>query len=380
MQALRLSSTSTVPAAAAPPAAGEDAASGGGAGLSPGYISTLIGADVRRFDDCMPYWPYLLASPPQLLAVLVMVGLELDFVSSVAGVATSLAIIPLQGLLTTHISDLRTARARCTDERVRVMAEAVEGMMTVKMCGLEGMFERRLLGLRAREERYVRWASRIRALNLALFTSVSAIVSFVTFSVHRARHGSLDVASVFYTLSLLQLPAGYLVHNFTTGRSFQLPRSFAAVSYRSQATQQSQQQQRPALRGVRFVAAPAGSVRDNILFGLPYDEAWYGNVVRSCCLEDDIRGLPGGDTMELGEGGAGLSGGQKARVALARAVYCRPDVALLDDPLSAVDPRVGQELFERVLGPCGLLAACGTTRLLVTHQTQHLPRYDRKHV
>mgnify|MGYP001807063169 CR=1 FL=1 len=61
-------------------------------------------------------------------------------------------------------------------------------------------------------------------------------------------------------------------------------------------------------------------------------------------------------------------------MALARACYCRPHVALLDDPLSAVDARVGRELFDGVLGPAGLMASrCGTTRLLVTHQEQFLP-------
>ena len=62
-------------------------------------------------------------------------------------------------------------------------------------------------------------------------------------------------------------------------------------------------------------------------------------------------------------------------MALARACYCRPHVALLDDPLSAVDPRVGRQLFERALGPRGLLAEVGATRLLVTHQRQYLPRW-----
>ncbi len=61
-------------------------------------------------------------------------------------------------------------------------------------------------------------------------------------------------------------------------------------------------------------------------------------------------------------------------MALARCVYARPAVALLDDPLSAVDPRVGRHLFGAAIGPGGLLAGCGTTRLLVTHQRQYLPK------
>ncbi|KAG2423828.1 hypothetical protein HXX76_014988 [Chlamydomonas incerta] len=618
------------------------AAGGGGSGLSSGYVSTLIGADVRRFDDVMPYLPYLLASPLQLVAVIVMVGLELDFVSAVAGTSISLALIPLQAALAAYISDLRTARARCTDERVRLMAEVVEGHLAVKMCGLEGSFGARIGELRALEAAQVRRSARIRAVNLALYTSVSALIAFVTFSVHRARGDALNVSSVFYALSLLQLPAAYLVHNFVTARALpaaaaaarggcvamhggdfdwrwplgrpelapsaqvlqllaaaeeeegegaaegggaggsscmvgssgtaagaaascfgcgcggggggggsggwaeskgrQLARVYdldlrppgahdtatvcielgpdvgcvaafppaardaaglgitarggsrsqregtahkaafcmtpaapggdAAVGIVQPAAEAAddvgkmrapsyyhQQQQQPygdtaaTLSGVVFRAAPgellgvcgatgsgkstllaallgqlqpmqqpmqhkqqsgagavegggggavegaggggvevygsvaycaqvpwimAGSVRDNITFGLPYEPEWYGRVLGACCLHEDLARLAGGDQAELGEGGAGLSGGQKARVALARACYCRPAVALLDDPLSAVDAAVGVALWERVLGPGGLLAAeCGATRLLVTHQERFLPLFDR---
>lgn len=81
-----------------------------------------------------------------------------------------------------------------------------------------------------------------------------------------------------------------------------------------------------------------------------------------CCCQM----LPAGDGSEIGEKGINLSGGQKHRVALARAVYAAADVLLLDDPLSAVDAHVGRALFEGCI--CGTLA--GTTRLLVTHQLQ----------
>jgi ABC-type transport system involved in cytochrome bd biosynthesis fused ATPase/permease subunit len=76
--------------------------------------------------------------------------------------------------------------------------------------------------------------------------------------------------------------------------------------------------------------------------------------------------LPAGDASEIGEKGINLSGGQKHRVALARAVYSAADVYLLDDPLSAVDVHVGRHIFEACI--CGELA--GKTRLLVTHQVQ----------
>ena len=116
------------------------------------------------------------------------------------------------------------------------------------------------------------------------------------------------------------------------------------------------------------------TLRENILFGRPMDEDRYEAVLEACTLLPDLKILPGGDMTQIGEKGVNLSGGQKARIALARACYAQADVLLLDDPLSAVDAHVGKHLFRHVLGPRGLLA--GTTRILVTHQTQFLPLCD----
>ncbi|KAJ7212815.1 multidrug resistance-associated ABC transporter [Mycena haematopus] len=106
------------------------------------------------------------------------------------------------------------------------------------------------------------------------------------------------------------------------------------------------------------------SIRDNILFGYPFDEARYKEVVECCALQPDLDVLEDGDATEIGARGVNLSGGQKARVALARAVYVRSKFVLLDDPLSAVDSHTARLLFDKLLrGP--LLAH--RTVILVTH-------------
>ncbi|KAJ7069893.1 hypothetical protein C8F01DRAFT_1114453 [Mycena amicta] len=106
------------------------------------------------------------------------------------------------------------------------------------------------------------------------------------------------------------------------------------------------------------------SIRDNILFGYPYDEARYRQVVEYCALQPDLDMLEDKDATEIGVRGVSLSGGQRARVALARAVYVRSKYLLLDDPLSAVDSHTASVLFEKLFqGP--LLA--NRTVILVTH-------------
>mmetsp|Transcript_24347 Transcript_24347/g.52185 ORF Transcript_24347/g.52185 Transcript_24347/m.52185 type:complete len:1508 (-) Transcript_24347:383-4906(-) len=116
------------------------------------------------------------------------------------------------------------------------------------------------------------------------------------------------------------------------------------------------------------------TLRGNILFGRSFDEPRYTQVVKACALTDDLAVLPAGDMTEIGERGINLSGGQKARVALARAMYS-PDsqLILLDDPLSAVDAHVGEHLFrEAITGN----VCRGATRVLVTHHVHFLPRCD----
>uniref|UniRef100_A0A8C1TI69 Multidrug resistance-associated protein 4 n=1 Tax=Cyprinus carpio TaxID=7962 RepID=A0A8C1TI69_CYPCA len=113
-----------------------------------------------------------------------------------------------------------------------------------------------------------------------------------------------------------------------------------------------------------------GTIRSNILFGKELQPQRYESVLRACALK---RLLPDGDLTVIGDRGATLSGGQKARVNLARAVYQDADIYLLDDPLSAVDAEVGRHLFEQCI--CGILKE--KPRILVTHQLQYLKAADQ---
>lgn len=115
------------------------------------------------------------------------------------------------------------------------------------------------------------------------------------------------------------------------------------------------------------------TVRNNILAGSPFSAERYQRALTASTLGPDLKDLPQGDATVIGERGVNLSGGQRQRVALARALYLESDIYLLDDPLSALDTRVANEVFERLV--CGELA--GRARLLVTHRLEYALRADR---
>ncbi|AET39329.1 ATP-binding cassette glutathione S-conjugate transporter YCF1 Ecym_4265 [Eremothecium cymbalariae DBVPG len=117
-----------------------------------------------------------------------------------------------------------------------------------------------------------------------------------------------------------------------------------------------------------------GTIKDNILFGYKYDAEFYEKTIKACALSLDLNTLPDGDQTFVGERGISLSGGQKARLALARAVYAKADVYFLDDPLAAVDEHVSKHLVKYVIGPTGLLKT--KTRILTTNKIHVLSVAD----
>uniref|UniRef100_A0A5S6Q8F7 ABC-type glutathione-S-conjugate transporter n=1 Tax=Trichuris muris TaxID=70415 RepID=A0A5S6Q8F7_TRIMR len=116
------------------------------------------------------------------------------------------------------------------------------------------------------------------------------------------------------------------------------------------------------------------TIRDNVLFTKPNRPDFYEQVVKACSLDVDIEEMADKSDTEIGEKGINLSGGQKQRLSIARAVYQDTDVYLFDDPLSAVDSRVGRHIFDNVIGRKGMLK--GKTRVFVTHALAFLKDVD----
>lgn len=115
------------------------------------------------------------------------------------------------------------------------------------------------------------------------------------------------------------------------------------------------------------------TIRDNILYGQPMEKERYVDCIRLCELERDLEILSNGDLTEIGEKGINLSGGQKARVGLARAVYAQRDIYLMDDPISALDANVRKKIFMNVI----MDHLAGKTRLLVTHAIDFVHLADK---
>ncbi|KAF4020081.1 hypothetical protein G4228_012201 [Cervus hanglu yarkandensis] len=116
-----------------------------------------------------------------------------------------------------------------------------------------------------------------------------------------------------------------------------------------------------------------GTIKDNIIFGVSYDEYRYRSVIKACQLEEDISKFAEKDNIVLGEGGITLSGGQRARISLARAVYKDADLYLLDSPFGYLDVLTEKEIFESCV--CKLMA--NKTRILVTSKMEHLKKADK---
>ncbi|GAB6032438.1 ATP-binding cassette sub- C member 11 [Chamberlinius hualienensis] len=127
---------------------------------------------------------------------------------------------------------------------------------------------------------------------------------------------------------------------------------------------------------IAFVAQQAwifnGTIKENILLGLPFDKNRYAKVIDVCCLERDFQLMTKGDETEIGERGGNLSGGQKQRINLARAVYSNSDIYLMDDVFSAVDIQVAKSIFNN----CIVEYLHDKSVLLVTHNIRLLDQAD----
>ncbi|KAF9815043.1 hypothetical protein SFRURICE_010601 [Spodoptera frugiperda] len=360
---------------------------------SGGLVLNLMANDVNRFDTGPLFAHYLWIGPFETMLMTVYLYREMGM-PAVYGSLIIIAVIPFQIFLGTNTAYYRRGTAMKSDERVRLMKEIIMGMEVIKMYTWEQPFrkiidivrrnsepgtstEKEIVNEKPKEprkeeiiikfenasSRWIKSAAEDDVKNLDLTVRLQMKIlmtarlaqwlgNWLPCNVRRIVEGSLTTV-----IGAVGAGKSTLLHIVLS----ELPCSSGSVQINGTISYASQD---PWL----FV----GSVRQNILFGQSFQKSRYMEVCRVCALERDISLFPHGDKTVVGERGVSLSGGQRARINLARAVYKEADIYLLDDPLSAVDTQVAKHIFER----CIKKYLANKTVVLVTHQLQFIKSVD----
>ncbi|OCT92610.1 hypothetical protein XELAEV_18015666mg [Xenopus laevis] len=364
-----------------------------------GQIVNLLSNDVNKFDQVTIFLHFLWAGPLQAIAVTVLLWMEIG-PSCLAGMAVLIILMPLQLCLGKFFTSLRK-------EINKVLRSSY-----LRGLNLASFFVASKIILFVTFTTYVLLGNVISAsrvfVAVSLYSAVRLTVTlFFPSAVERASEARVSIRRIknFLLLDEISKPAVELeneenllvqIQDLTcywdktletptlqnilcsvrpgellavigpvgAGKSSllsavlgELPKDKGFVDIRGRIAYVSQQP---------WVFS--GTVRSNILFGKDYVQEKYEKVLRVCALKKDMLQLEDGDLTIIGDRGVTLSGGQKARVNLARAVYQDADIYLLDDPLSAVDAEVGRHLFEKCICQALRKKLC----ILVTHQLQYL--------
>ncbi|KAB0345164.1 hypothetical protein FD754_022090 [Muntiacus muntjak] len=391
-----------------------------------GQIVSLLSNDVSRFDQVTMFLHYLWVGPLQAIAVTSLLWMEVGM-PCLAGMAVLFILLILQSCFGKLFSSLRSKTVALTDDRIRTISEVITGIRTIKMNVWEKSFIDLITRLRRKESSKILRSSYLRGMNLASFFTVSKIMIFVTFITNELLDNLITASQVFVMVTLFEALrfSSTLYFSMAVEKvseaiiSIQRIKNFLSLDEMSQCYPQlpsdgemivdvqdltafwEKASEIPTLQGLSFtvrpgellaVVGPVGAGKSSLLGAvlgeLPPSQGkvsvhgriayvsqqpWVipgtvRKVIKACALEEDLQLLEERDLTEIGDRGTPLSGGQKARVSLARAVYQDADIYLLDDPLSAVDAGVSRHLFEQ----CIHQALQEKITVLVTHQLQFL--------
>uniref|UniRef100_F7GAD5 ATP binding cassette subfamily C member 4 (PEL blood group) n=1 Tax=Callithrix jacchus TaxID=9483 RepID=F7GAD5_CALJA len=364
-----------------------------------GQIVNLLSNDVNKFDQVTVFLHFLWAGPLQAIAVTALLWMEIG-ISCLAGMAVLIVLLPLQSCFGKLFSSLRKEISKIlrssylrgmnlasffSASKIIVFVTFTTYVLLGKVITASRVFVAVTLYGAVRLTVTLFFPSAIERVSEAI-VSIRRIQNFLLLDEISQRNRQLpsdgknmvhvqdftafwDKASETPTLQGLSFtvrpgellavvgPVGAGKSSLLSAVLGELAPSHGLVNVRGRIAYVSQQP---------WVFS--GTVRSNILFGKKYEKERYEKVIKACALKKDLQLLEDGDLTVIGDRGTTLSGGQKARVNLARAVYQDADIYLLDDPLSAVDAEVSRHLFE--------LCICQTLHekitILVTHQLQYL--------
>uniref|UniRef100_A0A8C5GMR4 ATP-binding cassette, sub-family C (CFTR/MRP), member 10 n=1 Tax=Gouania willdenowi TaxID=441366 RepID=A0A8C5GMR4_GOUWI len=390
-----------------------------------GEVVNLMSTDTDRVVNFFNSFHELWSLPFQFAITLYLLYLQVG-VAFLGGLGVALVLVPFNKFLASRILENNKHMLRCKDSRVKLMTEIIFGIRVIKLYTWESHFSQKVATCRREELSHLRAIKYLDALCVYTWAALPVLISILTFVTYVLLGNQLTAAKVFTTLALvgmliIPLNAFPWVLNGILEAKVSLERIQRFLKLKNQNLQAHYENntgmtvflclmQRSLvvvvgkvgcgkssllaaltgelnrLSGVLYVGdRDAGfglasqepwiqhaSVRDNILFGKDYNAGFYNAVIDACALTDDLNVLIKGDKTEVGENGVTLSGGQKARLALARAVYMDKDIYLLDDPLAAVDPDVAEHLMTKCI--MGLLKK--KTRILCTHRIEFADKAD----
>ncbi|VAH23047.1 unnamed protein product [Triticum turgidum subsp. durum] len=344
-----------------------------------GRITNLISTDAESLQQVCQQLHNLWSAPFRIVIAMVLLYAQLGPAALVGAIMLAL-LFPVQTVIISKMEKLTKEGLQRTDRRISLMNEILAAMDTVKCYAWEQSFQSKVQDIRDDELSWFRSAQLLDALNSFILNSIPVVVTVVSFGVYSLLGGELTAAKAFTSLSLfavLRFPL-FLLPNLITQAvnskvSLKRLEDLLLADERILLPNPPIDPELPAISIKNGNFSWELQVRDNILFGSPFQPPSYGRAIDATSLRHDLDLLPGGDLTEIGERGVNISGGQKQRVSMARAVYADSDVYLFDDPLSALDAHVGRQVFDK----CIKEELRHKTRVLVTNQLHFLPYVDK---
>uniref|UniRef100_A0A8C9E3W6 Multidrug resistance-associated protein 1-like n=1 Tax=Phocoena sinus TaxID=42100 RepID=A0A8C9E3W6_PHOSS len=368
--------------------------------FSTGEIINLMSADAQQLMDLTANINLLWSGPFQILMAISFLWQELG-PAVLAGVAVLVFVIPMNTLVANRMKKLKKSQTKNKDKQIKLLNEILHGIKILKLYAWEPSYKKKIIEIREQELEVQKSAGYLAVFSMLTLTCIPFFVSLATFGIYFLldEGNILTATKVFTSMSLfnilrlplfdlpmvisavvqvhpnlnIKIPEGALVAvigQVGSGKSSLLSAVLGEMEKLKGVVQRK--------GSVAYVSQQAWIqnciLQENILFGSVMQKQLYERVLEACALLPDLEQLPNGDQTEIGERGVNISGGQRHRVSLARAVYSGADIYLLDDPLSAVDVHVGKQLFEKVIGSSGMLK--NKTRILVTHNFTLLPLMD----
>uniref|UniRef100_A0A452UFP3 Multidrug resistance-associated protein 1-like n=1 Tax=Ursus maritimus TaxID=29073 RepID=A0A452UFP3_URSMA len=395
--------------------------------FSTGEVINLMSADAQQLMDLTANLNLLWSAPFQILMAVSLLWQELG-PAVLAGVAVLVFVIPINALVATRVKKLKVRKRQPRVTCVKQKLSFLTGIL--KLYAWEPSYKKKIIEIREQELEVQKLSGYLAVFSMLTLTCIPFLVSLATFGIYFLldEGNILTATKVFTSMSLfniLRLPLfdlpmvisavvqvhpkyaplylfffsdhaiGFTNASFSWDKTgipvlenlnIKIPEgALVAVVGQVGSGKSSvlsailgEMEKLTGVGSVAYVAQQAWIqnciLQENVLFGSIMQKQFYERVLEACALLPDLEQLPNGDQTEIGERGVNISGGQKHRVSLARAVYSGADIYLLDDPFAAVDVHIGKQLFEKVIGPSGILK--NKTRILVTHNLTLLPQMD----